>query len=174
MQLFPGGGQGGRPSRIVFNDKVNDNGQPSTVRLYSGDDQSHVEVNLGRGDFGMRFYGAPQGSSKKAKLLTDIRPDGLSWIVDKRASPKLAVRENAVTTISDPYHRPVESRRQSYMKVSLGLGVGENVYGLGERFGPFIKNGQTVEVSNEDGGTSSSAGESRCQSPVAPSTRYIY
>lgn len=31
----------------------------------------------------------------------------------------------------------------------------EKVYGLGERFGPFIKNGQTVDLWNEDGGASS-------------------
>lgn len=37
----------------------------------------------------------------------------------------------------------------------LGLGVGECVYGLGERFTPFVKNGQVVDLWNEDGGTSS-------------------
>ncbi|RAL13749.1 putative sugar hydrolase [Aspergillus homomorphus CBS 101889] len=45
--------------------------------------------------------------------------------------------------------------RQGYMLAALDLGVGEKVYGLGERFGPFIKNGQTVDIWNEDGGTSS-------------------
>lgn len=42
-----------------------------------------------------------------------------------------------------------------YMKEELSLAVGEYVYGLGERFTPFVKNGQTVEISNRDGGTSS-------------------
>ena len=37
----------------------------------------------------------------------------------------------------------------------LGLSVGECVYGLGERFTPFVKNGQSVDMWNEDGGTSS-------------------
>lgn len=37
----------------------------------------------------------------------------------------------------------------------LDLGVGENVYGLGERFTAFVKNGQTVDIWNQDGGTSS-------------------
>jgi alpha-D-xyloside xylohydrolase len=37
----------------------------------------------------------------------------------------------------------------------LGLGVDEWVYGLGERFGPFVKNGQVVDIWNDDGGTSS-------------------
>ncbi|PYH76221.1 hypothetical protein BO82DRAFT_396297 [Aspergillus uvarum CBS 121591] len=45
--------------------------------------------------------------------------------------------------------------RQGYMLAALDLGVGEKLYGLGERFGPFIKNGQTVDIWNEDGGTSS-------------------
>ncbi len=44
---------------------------------------------------------------------------------------------------------------QSYIHEQLSLGVRENVYGLGERFTPFIKNGQTVDIWNEDGGTSS-------------------
>ncbi|HWS57866.1 MAG TPA: alpha-xylosidase [Actinotalea sp.] len=37
----------------------------------------------------------------------------------------------------------------------LSLGVGEHLFGLGERFGPFVKNGQVVDVWNADGGTSS-------------------
>lgn len=42
-----------------------------------------------------------------------------------------------------------------YFREQLQLGVGEYIYGLGERFTPFVKNGQTVDVWNEDGGTSS-------------------
>ena len=33
------------------------------------------------------------------------------------------------------------------------MGVGEYIYGLGERFTAFTKNGQSVDVWNEDGGT---------------------
>lgn len=43
----------------------------------------------------------------------------------------------------------------TYLHTQLSLDVGELVYGLGERFGPFVKNGQTVDVWNADGGTSS-------------------
>ena len=42
-----------------------------------------------------------------------------------------------------------------YMRERLSLGVGECVYGLGERFTPFVKNGQSVDIWNEDGGTAS-------------------
>ena len=47
------------------------------------------------------------------------------------------------------------AEREGYMLAGLDLGVGEKVYGLGERFGPLQKNGQSVEIWNEDGGTSS-------------------
>ena len=43
----------------------------------------------------------------------------------------------------------------NYLVSGLNLGVGELVYGLGERFTPMVKNGQTVDIWNEDGGTAS-------------------
>ena len=42
-----------------------------------------------------------------------------------------------------------------YMREQLSLGVDEYIYGLGERFTPFIKNGQSVDIWNRDGGTGS-------------------
>ena len=42
----------------------------------------------------------------------------------------------------------------TYIRQQLSLGVGELVYGLGERFTPFVKNGQSVDIWNADGGTS--------------------
>lgn len=44
---------------------------------------------------------------------------------------------------------------QHYMLTQTTLGVGEQVYGLGERFGGFNKIGQSVSLWNADGGTSS-------------------
>jgi alpha-D-xyloside xylohydrolase len=41
----------------------------------------------------------------------------------------------------------------NYMRAQMNLDIGEKVYGLGERFTPYVKNGQTVETWNEDGGT---------------------
>lgn len=46
-------------------------------------------------------------------------------------------------------------QENTYMREQLSITVGENIYGLGERFTAFIKNGQTVDVWNEDGGTCS-------------------
>lgn len=44
--------------------------------------------------------------------------------------------------------------KDAYMRQQLGLSVGELVYGMGERFTSFVKNGQSVDIWNEDGGTS--------------------
>lgn len=43
----------------------------------------------------------------------------------------------------------------AYIREQLELDVDECVYGLGERFTPFVKNGQNVDVWNADGGTAS-------------------
>ena len=62
-----------------------------------------------------------------------------------------------VTQIGDRYGVPMLGYMQTndgpFMRAQLQLGVGEKVYGLGERFTPFVKNGQVVEIWNEDGGT---------------------
>ncbi|WP_068496545.1 alpha-xylosidase [Paenibacillus kribbensis] len=50
--------------------------------------------------------------------------------------------------ITDPQEQP-------FFREQLELGIGEYIYGLGERFTPFVKNGQVVDIWNEDGGTSS-------------------
>lgn len=44
---------------------------------------------------------------------------------------------------------------RTYMREQLSLRPGERVYGLGERFGPLTRNGQSVDIWNEDGGTAS-------------------
>lgn len=46
------------------------------------------------------------------------------------------------------------SGRDTYMRQMLSVGVDEHIYGMGERFTPFVKNGQSVAIWNEDGGTS--------------------
>ncbi|MDE6713688.1 MAG: alpha-xylosidase [Lachnospiraceae bacterium] len=50
-----------------------------------------------------------------------------------------------------PYDKGPED---AYMRERLTLSVGELIYGMGEHFTPFVRNGQTIEIWNEDGGTS--------------------
>ncbi len=75
-------------------------------------------------------------------------PRGDDWRVE-------FVADGRIVTSSGPRGMGiVEKEGVHYMHEQLSLGVGENVYGLGERFTAFVKNGQTVEMWNRDGGTS--------------------
>ena len=46
------------------------------------------------------------------------------------------------------------SEGKAFMREQLTLSVGELIYGMGERFSPFVKNGQSIDIWNADGGTS--------------------
>lgn len=46
-------------------------------------------------------------------------------------------------------------KKLSYMREQLSMDIDEKIYGLGERFGNFVKNGQSIDTWNQDGGTGS-------------------
>ena len=69
-----------------------------------------------------------------------------------RLSPGAAVDTGVVGNARAETGVPDE---RTFVHEQLDLGVGETIYGLGERFGPYVKNGQSVEIWNADGGTSS-------------------
>ncbi len=52
-------------------------------------------------------------------------------------------------------HMANRELNKCYMVEQLAIDVDEYIYGLGERFTPFVKNGQVVDMWNEDGGTAS-------------------
>lgn len=60
-----------------------------------------------------------------------------------------------LTSSSDKCMAHFEDRisKETYIVDSLAIDIDETLYGLGERFTPFVKNGQSVEIWNEDGGT---------------------
>ena len=72
---------------------------------------------------------------------------------------KMQFRGNGkLLTSSEPGMQGEITDRKSgkhYMREALDLDVSEYVYGLGERFTHFVKNGQTVDTVNKDGGTGS-------------------
>ncbi|KAK7043691.1 hypothetical protein VNI00_008302 [Paramarasmius palmivorus] len=55
---------------------------------------------------------------------------------------------------SNPSPTPLPPSVQ-YINSELNLSPGELVYGFGEQFGHFVKNGQSIKIWNQDGGTSS-------------------
>jgi len=95
------------------------------------------------------------GNDDKATTLTSGRLSvrvsrGEAWRVE-------FIADNRIVTSSGPRGMGIIEMEGSghYMHEQLSLGVGEYVYGLGERFTAFIKNGQVVDIWNKDGGTSS-------------------
>lgn len=70
----------------------------------------------------------------------------IEFVADGRTVTKSPSRGTALMQVAN---------KGSFVVDQLNLGVGEFVYGLGERFTPFIKNGQVVDIWNADGGTNS-------------------
>jgi alpha-D-xyloside xylohydrolase len=74
---------------------------------------------------------------------------GDEWLVEFKAGDRL------VTSSAWRGMGIVKTPDGPFIHEQLSLAVGECVYGLGERFTAFVKNGQGVDLWNEDGGTSS-------------------
>jgi alpha-D-xyloside xylohydrolase len=73
-------------------------------------------------------------------------PWRLDFIADGRALTGSSPKAIAIIDTDDGKH---------YIREQLDLGVDHHVYGLGERFGPLVKNGQSVDIWNADAGTTS-------------------
>jgi len=65
--------------------------------------------------------------------------------------------KNTELTASEPQgaYYVTESNGSSHVSEQLNLGIGECIYGLGEKFTHFVKNGQSFNAWNEDSGTNS-------------------
>ncbi|MGN0322633.1 MAG: alpha-xylosidase [Oliverpabstia sp.] len=87
--------------------------------------------------------------SGNTKAVIDKRPAG--WSIRFYDGD----RELTNTGYRNMAHMTNNETGKTYMVEQLALDVDEYVYGLGERFTPFVKNGQVVEMWNEDGGTAS-------------------
>ena len=74
---------------------------------------------------------------------------GPGWLVE------FLGRENILTSSGWRAAGFVDTPAGRFIHEQLNVGVGECIYGLGERFTSFIKNGQVVDIWHEDGGTSS-------------------
>ncbi len=80
----------------------------------------------------------------------------LNFTREGRKLTEVSGRHSGHMTIDTRLSEHVEStQKETYLCQYLNLSVGETIYGLGERFTPFVKNGQVVDIWNEDGGTSS-------------------
>ena len=85
----------------------------------------------------------------KTKAVVDKRPN--SWGIRFLSGD----RELTSTGFRNMANIKNNATGKTYTVEALAIDVDEYIYGLGERFTPFVKNGQTVEMWNEDGGTAS-------------------
>ena len=98
-------------------------------------------------------------SLQSGRLTARLNRSG-PWRLDFVAEGRILTSSDAegMAAIEWPGHgeRSLDASRVGrFMAEALSLGVGEHVYGLGERFGPFVKNGQSIDIWNRDGGTGS-------------------
>ena len=78
------------------------------------------------------------------KILTDSGLRNLGYVRYDRKPASVLPEENYLAEDYKPY-----------MVAELSLKAGERVYGFGEQFTAFVKNGQVINMFNEDGGTAS-------------------
>lgn len=136
-----------------------------TVRLSSPlEDVIRVRVEHFQGsrDLGPHFEVAESGTQPTIRV-----DDESARLISGHLSARIPRASGAWRIDFEADGKPVTSslpRSTAYMEVQgqgaftldqLSLGVGELVYGLGERFTAFVKNGQTVDIWNRDGGTNS-------------------
>ena len=119
---------------------------------------SHFEGGVARGpEFEIRASRGPVVVSVDERAA-ELSSGRLTARVNRAEPWRLEFEaEGRVLTSSEPKGMGIVETDDGhhYVLDQLGLGVGEYVYGLGERFGTFVKNGQSIDIWNEDGGTSS-------------------
>ncbi len=132
-----------------------------------------MEVTTPHADvIGVKLYNF-KGIQKKApnfELLTkEVRPEisedetsytfkagELAVVITKGESLTMSFQYKGRTLVSS-YPRAKayvkDPTGRAHISEQLSIGVGEKIYGLGERFTNFVKNGQSVDIWNADGGT---------------------
>ena len=88
-------------------------------------------------------------TSGETSAIIDKRPN--AWSVRFERGGKLLTE----TSWRNMAYMKNKETGKNYMLEQLLLDVGESVYGFGERYTNFVKNGQEIEIWNEDGGTAS-------------------
>ena len=116
--------------------------QITDTEAYAELTSGRTRVRVYRGSWRVEFYYGD-------RLLTDCGWRAASYIEE---SPYGVQSRMAAAANRNFWNYPPYPGR-AYMREQLNLSVGEYIYGLGERFTPFVKNGQSLETWNADGGT---------------------
>ncbi|MBQ8947477.1 MAG: alpha-xylosidase [Lachnospiraceae bacterium] len=100
----------------------------------------NIRLEVDKYPFTLRYYKSKDGSrNTEWKPITSSKGRDLACI--KKDYKGMA------------YDRAGDTA-DTYMRENLSITVDEHIYGCGERFTAFVKNGQTVRIEHKDGGTS--------------------
>ena len=151
FELFPNGAPT-KPKTTI------DTSNKDSLKFNSG--SLSVAVNTTEYSYCLEFT----DSANPSPFLCNVKPKGQA-VVDLPFHYTLGSMSETSCMSTLHSAMPVQAHTSSGQRTSGGwvrfmlnemsLSVNENIYGLGERFGPFIKNGQNVGMWNADGGTSS-------------------
>lgn len=100
-------------------------------------------------------------TSGRMKVVVDRKEFCIRFLADDQELTRIGFRNqgymqyNRTPLTRNPGENYLHTDYTPYMVTELSLDPGECVYGLGERFTAFVKNGQVVDCWNEDGGTAS-------------------
>ncbi|KJA27453.1 glycoside hydrolase family 31 protein [Hypholoma sublateritium FD-334 SS-4] len=133
-----------------------DDGPVSDVTFSKLDDQTNV---LKSGDLTAEIKENPYSITFKSttRILTEsgLKHQALYHVPSVWTTQSAS---NSSVTAQDPVSNPNPKALPPivrYLNSELNISPGELIYGLGEQFGAFAKNGQSIKVWNQDGGTSS-------------------
>ena len=122
------------------------------VYHYMGSAKKEPQFDLAMEDLPLEvteFEGGLTVKSGRLELKITKAPASFTYYYDGKK----------ITNIGDRFGHAMVSTMQTpegpYMRCQFDVDIGERLYGLGERFTPFVKNGQVVDMWNEDGGTCS-------------------
>lgn len=103
-----------------------------------------TRVRISKADWKVEFfYGDKKLTGGGWRAQSIIKESGF------KKNARLAVQQD------DTFWSYPQYQDQTYIREQLTLSVGEYIYGFGEKFTTFTKNGQNVEIWNADGGTCS-------------------
>ena len=122
------------------------------VYHYMGSAKKEPQFDLAMEDLPLEvteFEGGLTVKSGRLELKITKAPASFTYYYDGKK----------ITNIGDRFGHAMVSTMQTpegpFMRCQFDVDIGEKLYGLGERFTPFVKNGQVVDMWNEDGGTCS-------------------
>ncbi|WP_310603126.1 alpha-xylosidase [Anaerosporobacter sp.] len=122
-----------------FNFKPIINDSEESIELISGN--TKVVITKGT-SWSVQFY-------YKEKHLTGGSWRATSYVTETQF---MADAKKELNKDNDFFDYPYNGNT-AYVREQLKTDIGECIYGFGEKFTPFVKNGQTVEIWNSDGGT---------------------